>query len=104
MPPCQPPCQRPRTKGSRSPCDHDRPVVAILPHHDRVAAQTDLVLLRAMGCIVKEPAAVAVPESLGGVVGIFFFISLGVMADMVAAPCEGRIFASPSHRQRGYRP
>ena len=48
-----------------------------------------------MDAIVKEPAAVAMPESLAGVIGIFFFIRLGMMPDMVAAPLEGRVLQRP---------
>lgn len=38
----------------------------------------------------------AVPESFAGIVGIFFLIGLGVMADMVPAPLEGGILQSPA--------
>ena len=68
----------------------------MLPHHDRVTAQTDFILLRPMGRIVKKPATVAVPEALGHVVGIFYLISLGMMADMVAAPLKGRVLQRPT--------
>src|SRR5688572_25752167 len=49
-----------------------------------------------MAAIVKEPATVTVPESLARVIGIFFFIGFGMMADMVAAPLEGRILEGPT--------
>ena len=83
----------PHTKNKREEQarDDDRPVIAILPYDDRVATKTDLVFVLPVDTIVKEPATVAVPESFGGVVGIFFFIRLGMMADMVAAPFEGGI-------------
>src|SRR5262245_24397408 len=40
------------------------------------------------------------PESLGRVVGIFLFIGLGMMTDMVAAPLEGRILQCPTARNK----
>src|SRR4029079_9237813 len=66
--------------------DHDGPVIAILPHHDRIASQTNFVLRRAIGGVIEEPATVAVPESLFGIVRILFLIRFGVMPDMVGAP------------------
>src|SRR5262245_63405781 len=40
------------------------------------------------------------PESLGRVVGICLFIGLGMMADVVATPLEGRILQCPTARNK----
>src|SRR5205814_2376814 len=85
-----------KEKRKQQPRDHNRPVIAILPYHDRIAAQTNLVLRRAIGSCVEEPTTVAVPESLGGIVGVLFLIRLGVMADMVGAPLEGGVLHRPT--------
>src|SRR5205085_2771523 len=49
-----------------------------------------------MDAIIEEPSTVTMPESLARIIGIFFFISFGMMADMVAAPLEGRILKRPT--------
>ncbi len=64
----------------------DQPVVLVLPENHWIAAQPNFVFAEAMWRIIEEPAAVAVPESSGRIVGIFIRVCAGMMTDMVCAP------------------
>ena len=69
----------------------DRPVVLVLPENHRVSAQPNFIFTEAVRRIVEEPAAVAVPESSGRIIGIFIRVCASMMADMVRTPDQRRV-------------
>ena len=89
------------TKGNHQAGEDDRPVVLVLPENHRVTAQSNFVFFETMRRLVEEPAAVAMPEPSGRVVGVFIRVRAGVMADMVRAPDQRRVLQCPSAGNQG---
>ena len=77
---------KPDAKRDHQTGDDDQPIVLMLPENHRIAAEPHLVFADAIRGFIEEPAAVAVPESSRGIVGIFVRVRAGVMADMVCTP------------------
>ena len=65
---------------------HDEPIILVLPENHRVAAQADFIFTQTMRRLIEQPAAVAVPEPSGGIVGVFVRVRTCMMTDVVRAP------------------
>lgn len=86
----------PDAKGNHQAGDDDQPVVLVLPENHRVTAQPNFVFFETMRRLIEEPAAVAMPEPSGRIVGVFIRVRAGMMADVVCAPNQRRVLQRPS--------
>ena len=100
------PIEEPHDKGKRKPRQDNRDVISILPHNERIFPQRLFILFCTIRRLGKQPSAMAIPESLGRIVGIFLSITSRVMPNMVGAPSQRRVFERPpaSYKKTRFHP
>ena len=79
------------TEGDGKTRSNNHPVILVLPENHRIAAQSNFIFTEPMRRMIEQPAAVAVPEPSGGIVGVFIRIRARVMTDVVRSPDQCRI-------------
>jgi hypothetical protein len=90
--------EEPHDKRKRESRQDNRQVVPILPHNQRIFPQRLFILFFTIGRLGKQPSAMAIPKSLGCIVGIFFSVATRMMPNMIGAPSQRRVFKRPPAR------
>ena len=98
--------EEPHDKGKRKPRQDNRDVILILPHNERIFPQRLFVFLFTIRRLDKQPSTMAIPKSLGRIVGIFLSITSRVMTNMVRAPSQCRVLERPpaSYEETRFHP
>lgn len=98
--------EEPHDKRKRKPRQDNCEVISILPHDQRIFPQRLFILFFTIGRLGKQPSAMAIPKSLGRIVGIFLSVTSRVMPNMIGAPSQRRIFERPpaSHKKARFHP
>jgi len=75
--------QQSHHEGEREAGKDNGDIITMLPHHYRVLFEFSGIFIVFIGIYPEQPATMTMPKSSLSIVGIFFLVAPGMMADMV---------------------